>query len=114
MLAGAGFDFLDKNAPVLQRGFGMIVRAEIIEQLALPCLEQLPVRLAHHNGPGFVALDRFMALAHVALIGIVRDRRAFAFAGSFDLGHRPGPLIYARYSGASSSCSKPEPRSTEV
>src|SRR5207302_6197565 len=61
-------------------------------------------------------LGQRFTLRHHALIGIVLERRPLALAHPFDFSHRILLLGYAlrRYSGASSNCSKPQPRSTET
>src|SRR5215208_1238125 len=116
MFAGARLDVMDEHAPLLQRRVLEGYRIEKELQLALPRLEPLLLGAVDHRRTGEVALGQRLALRHHPLIGIVFDRRPLALAHAFDFSHRVSPVCYAlrRYSGASSSCSKPQPRSTDT
>src|SRR5262245_368092 len=112
MLAGARLDVVDEHAPLLQRRLLERHRIEEVLELALARLEPFLLGAVDHHGPGEIALGERLALRHHPLVWVFFKRRPLALAHAFDFSHCSAPHALGRYSGASSSCSKPQPRST--
>src|SRR5262249_9402030 len=120
MLARARLDVVDEHAPLLQRCLLERDRIEKELELALARLEPLLPGAVDDHGAGEIAFGERLALGHHALIGIVLERRPLALTDAFDFSHLYCSFFLGchraaapgQYSGASSSCSKPQPRST--
>src|SRR5262249_42228687 len=80
--------------------------------------EPFLLRAVDHHRAVEIALGERLSLRHHALIGIVAQGRALALAHPFHFSHGCCSFFSAlrqalrRYSGAFSSCSKPQPPST--
>src|SRR5262245_28018316 len=98
VLARAGLDVMDEDAPLLQRRLLERHRVEKELELALPRLEPFLPGAVDHHGSGEIALGERFALRHHALIGVVPERRPLALAHAFDFSHcscssRVGPIF---------------------